>query len=228
MTLRTAVEIKVGMVSKMGPELGPIYYALWQEITAINHVWAEYVVLFGTRETRVSLLNEAAPSFFRTVQDALLESVILHLARLTDPAGRGDRATLTVQQLPLLIDDQALAARVKSLVETTLQKASFCRDLRNRRLAHTDLALATDKAARPLDFASRDQLNIAIKSMGDLMNEVRQHFEESETAFDFHDEPRGAIALIYVLDRGVSAEKEFRRRLEDRTVTPAELVHRDL
>ena len=80
----TSLENKADHVSKMGEEIGLIYDALWQEIAWIHKKWAEYVALFGTTPERIELLNQAAPSFFRTVQDSMWEDVLLHLARLTD------------------------------------------------------------------------------------------------------------------------------------------------
>ncbi|WP_407690639.1 AbiU2 domain-containing protein [Rhodocyclus tenuis] len=69
----------------MGGEIGKVYSALWQEVAWINKKWNQYVELFGTSPERIELLNRAAPSFFRTFQDSLLDDVLLHLARLTDP-----------------------------------------------------------------------------------------------------------------------------------------------
>ena len=69
----------------MGWELGELYAALWREVAGIHSKWAEYVVLYGTKESRVDLLNRAAPRFARLIQDTLWENTVLHIARLTDP-----------------------------------------------------------------------------------------------------------------------------------------------
>ncbi len=82
--IRTAEESKADHVAAMGVELGEFYSALWHELAWIHSKWAEYVTLFGTTSTRVELLNQAAPRFFRTIQDSLWEDVLLHIARLTD------------------------------------------------------------------------------------------------------------------------------------------------
>ena len=47
--------------------------------------WEEYLELFGKTSSRIHLLNQSAPVFFKIVQDSLWENIILHLARLTDP-----------------------------------------------------------------------------------------------------------------------------------------------
>ena len=69
----------------MGEELGSLYHALWQEVVWLHTEWGEYVQLYGTKPSRIRLLNEAAPSFFRLVQDGLFETTVLKIARLTDP-----------------------------------------------------------------------------------------------------------------------------------------------
>ena len=55
--------------------------------------WNDFVELFGTKETRIDLLNGSAPRFFRIVQNVLWEETLLHLARLTDsPDSVGKRS----------------------------------------------------------------------------------------------------------------------------------------
>ncbi|WP_408068516.1 AbiU2 domain-containing protein [Vineibacter terrae] len=56
--------------------------------------WEEYVELYGKRQSRVDLLNEAAPLFFRIVQDALWADTLLHIARLTDEPNSYDKPSM--------------------------------------------------------------------------------------------------------------------------------------
>ena len=70
-TTQSADEAKQAYVASMGESLGSIFHALWQEVAWLHFKWREYVVLFGTKQSRVALLNRAAPSFFRIVEDML-------------------------------------------------------------------------------------------------------------------------------------------------------------
>ena len=70
-------EAKAHHILRMGKDLGTIYDALWQEVASVHSKWSEFVVVFGTKESRIKLLNKAAPSFFRLVQDSLWENVLL-------------------------------------------------------------------------------------------------------------------------------------------------------
>src|SRR6266851_3091775 len=125
MTEQTAEEAKKASIAKMGTALGEQYSALWQEVTLINMRWHEFVELFGTKKTRIDLLNRAAPFFFRTVQDTLWEAILLHLARLTDPPQSAGKSNLTIRNLPNLITDATLKADVTKLVEQALTDTEF-------------------------------------------------------------------------------------------------------
>jgi len=219
MTTRTADEIRADYVTLMGEPLGSVFNALWQELASVNSNWAEYVTLFGSKPSRVDLLNEAAPHFFRVAQDTLWEAILLHIARLTDSPQPGGKATLTVRRLPDLISDLGLKASINALIEKALVDAEFCRDWRNRHIAHRDLALSLRKSARPLATASRNQVDKVLASLADVLNEVTLHFKDSTTAFDFHGADHGAEQLLYVLHSGVGAQKGRIDRMKNGTAT---------
>ena len=109
----------------MGEPVGSIYSQLWQELAWLYRTWAEFVALFGTKESRVTLLNEAAPAFTRIVQDALWEGVILHIARLTDPPKSMGKTNLSVCALEDAISDPELKAKVSSSVKDALLASEF-------------------------------------------------------------------------------------------------------
>ena len=61
-THRNADEAKAEHMRLMGDELGVVYSALWQEVAWVHGNWSDFVTLFGTKESRVNLLNAAAPA----------------------------------------------------------------------------------------------------------------------------------------------------------------------
>lgn len=217
MTTRTAEEIKIRHIEKMGVDLGTQFDALWQEVVWVHSKWAEYVELFGKNKERVALLNQAAGTFFRMVQDVLWEETLLHLARLTDPAssGGGKKANLSIRNLPALLPDRMLRARVGELVDSAIEKTDFCRDWRNRRIAHRDLSLALETTAMPLKPASRAQVNEALKSIAAVLNAVDAAYFDSETAFDMGGSSvAGAASLLYVIHDGLKRQAERMERLK--------------
>jgi hypothetical protein len=89
---QSAEEQEKANIAAMGEELGTLYSALWQELAIGYLYWLEYVDLFGTKRSRIDMLNQAAPMFFRMIQDELWGMTLLNLARMTDPAiSRGRR-----------------------------------------------------------------------------------------------------------------------------------------
>jgi hypothetical protein len=128
---QSANQVREKHLRDMGPDLGPVYHELWNEVTWLHAKWNQYRQLFGHSRQRVELLNEVASHFFRIVQDALWDDVILHLARLTDPLRSRGKANLSLRKLPEVISDATLKKDVGSLIEVALSTSLFVRDLRN-------------------------------------------------------------------------------------------------
>jgi hypothetical protein len=66
---QTANEVYKDHVARFGPDLGPVYNALWSDLASLSAKWQEYRAMFATRSERVDLLNSAAGFFsesFRT------------------------------------------------------------------------------------------------------------------------------------------------------------------
>jgi hypothetical protein len=138
----------------LGDALGSVYYELYNQFYWLQLKWQQYGELFGTSSKRIDLLNEAAPSFFHVVQDALWDDLLIHISRLTDgPKSRG-RENLTFAVLPDLIEAK-FQPEIRHLVDQAITSAAFARDWRNRRIAHHDLQLALGGSAEPLSHASR-------------------------------------------------------------------------
>ena len=85
--------------------MGPLYHALESELTWFHAKWLEYRKLYAHSEKRIDFLNESAAFFFRIVQDTLLENILLHITRLTDPPRQGPFENLTLLQLPAAVND---------------------------------------------------------------------------------------------------------------------------
>src|SRR6267378_3492997 len=114
---RTPEEAKKYYVAAMGKDLGDVYYALWQEVGWLHNEWDEYLQLFGTNESRIKLMNDAAPRFFRMIQDDLVDAIVLRIGRLTDPPKSAGKSNLAIQQLQSRIQDQQLLKQVSKLAD---------------------------------------------------------------------------------------------------------------
>jgi AbiU2 len=186
----------------MGEPLGNQFAALWQEVAWLHMKWAAYVELFAEPE-RVEVLNQAAPGLFYIIREALWEQTLLHIARLTDrPDSGGGKVNLTIQSLPGLVEDTG----IKALVKSALDKTKFCRDWRNRHIAHRDLNLLLNGSARPLETASGNQVYDALKAIQDVLSEVSLRYMDSSLVFPSNLGSVGnAISLLRLLHDGQRA-----------------------
>lgn len=227
-TERTAEEAKAHYVSVMGQALGEVYASLWQELALLHRNWNEYVELFGSKPSRVYLLNRAAGTFFRVAQDALWEQTVLHIARLTDPPASAGKSNLSIRRLLECIDDPDIKGFVAPKVDAALEAAGFCRDWRNRLIAHRDLDLALKRAANPLTPGSREKVGQALDRLTDVLNVVSQKYLDSESHFKGSWYPGGAVSLLYVLDNGVQAEAQRRERIKRGAPLPEDFHPKEL
>lgn len=226
---KTGAEAKKECMEKMGEELGKLYNGLWQEVASLHGDWEEYVVLFGTKPSRIELMNKTAPDFFNMLQRTLFENTMLHISRLTDNAIVCGKKTLSVKGLSELIVDENLKTKVNLRVEDIIRKAEFCRDRRNRKLAHRDLKLAVDKNAEPLPLASRLKIKEVLSSIREVLNAISLYYQDSQTLFDMAgNTPGGATSLLYALDDALKYDQERKIRLVKREFREGDLDSRDI
>jgi hypothetical protein len=113
-----------------------------------------------------------------------------------------------------LVEDETMKETLARLLAIADEKTEFCRDWRNRYIAHNDLDIVMERAADPLADASRLQVKEALKAIADVMNAVDFYYFHSETRFDLGGPFGGAMTLLYALHRGKKAQDEIYERLE--------------
>ena len=207
-TRRTPEETRNHYVSQMGEELGSLFNALWQEVSWLHSEWHEYAQLFGTKPSRITLMNESAPVFFRIVQDELFDMIVLRIARLTDPPKSVGKSNLTILQLSERIGDDSLRQRVTDLVNNAVKAADSCRKRRNRHIAHRALDLSLGVTTDPLSSMTREEISAVLVGLAEVLNAVSYHYLNSTTEFALISNLGGAVALIRVLDDGVQKKRE--------------------
>lgn len=210
---KTAEESQREYIGLMGEHLGKLYHALWQEVAWLYMKWGEYESLYGTNPSRIDLMNKVAPLFFRIVQDSLWEETILHIARLTDSPKSMGKENLSIQRLPILVGDERLKKTLEEKVEKAIENSGFCRDWRNRRIAHRDLKLAIEDGITPLKAASRKAIKDALSSIVDVLNAMSLHYKDSTTIFDGPTGYGGGETLLYVIDDGLRLDEQRKARL---------------
>jgi AbiU2 len=211
----TSEELEKRNVTALGEVAGKQYSLLNNEVAILHLYWKEYVELFSTNQKRIDRLNQTAPGFFRMLQTELFQTNILHLARLTDPPKTGNKENLSLQKLPELVTDVGLKKTLTDLLAIVAEKTEFCRDWRNRRFAHHDLALATGASAIPLENANKEKLNEALKALADVINAIEGHYFKNFTSFEHIAGNKGAATLLYVLGDGVKASERRQKAIAD-------------
>lgn len=225
---KTEEESQKEYIEVMGKPLGKLFHALWQEVAWLYTKWREYEDLFGTKPSRIDLMNKAAPRFFRIVQDALWENTILHISRLTDPPKTMNKENLSIQRLPLIVEDKELKQNLKKKIDKAKTNSKFCRDWRNRRIAHSDLKLAIEDRSTPLEPSSRKAINDTLSAIVDVINQVTLHYQVSNTVFDVHNRLGGGESLLYIIDDGLRFYKERIARIKNGNFKEDDFRSRDI
>jgi hypothetical protein len=225
--LQTAGEVRKEFGDKMGPDLGTIYYELWNECGVVHIEWDEFKELYGSGQRRVDLLNTAAGPFFRLVQSALMDSILLRLCRMTDPPKTTGKQNLTLEQLADKISetDQPFGQEVSRLAIHARSRCEFARDSRNRRIAHRDLYLALKKGkARPLTSIRVEDIDGALQEVVNVIQTVNMYYFNSGVIFKGIPPTAGyATSLLCVLRDGVKAEEARRQRIASGRYTKEDL-----
>jgi hypothetical protein len=228
MTDQSAAEAKQQAIDAMGKELGTQYAELWQELAQLNITWLEFIELYGIKKSRIELMNRSAGHFFRMVQDALWEGLMLHIARLTDRPVVLGRTNLTLHNLPALIPDPTLKSKIEALCLEATDKTKFARDWRNRHIAHRDLDLALGTTAKPLPAVEIKQVNEALDCFTEILNAIAGPYLDSTTSFKHSIRLYGAVELLYLIDAGHTLQAEHRKRLEAGDYSPELFAAKDL
>jgi hypothetical protein len=225
----TAEEAEKEYLDAMGPDLGRLYSLLVDECSLLHLQWAEYKVLFGTSPGRIDLMNRAAPAFFSQLQNTLWEAIILHIARLMDPAsspGKG-KENATLLRLSQLVDS-AIQPKIDILLGVARAKCKFSQDWRNRHIAHRDLNLALNGNAKPLESVSRLNVQSSLEAIAAVLNVIESHYRDCGTVAYEHSIELlgGAKALLYLLRDGLDAHEDFERRQMSGKLLPGEMMHK--
>ena len=220
---RATEDVRESHLAVLGPELGPVYHAVYNQVVWLHVKWKQYVQLFGTSPERIDLLNQSASYFFRVIELTLWQDTLLHLARLTDPPQTGRKDNLTIRRLPDLVGAGTLKVDLQKLIDAAGAATDFVRDWRNRHIAHRDLKLALQDGAQPLVPASREQVNEAIAAISQVLQRLSLAYFDSEVRFDLVFTFADAESLLYTIRDGLDAEKQRRDRESKGNMTPEDL-----
>jgi hypothetical protein len=197
----------------MGFELGSLFNLLYNEIIWLHYKWSDFEELYGTKESRINLINQSAPFFFFIVQKVLWENILLGIARITDPVKSRGKRNITIQALPDFLNDEKLKAKLKLLISEIIEKTKFSRDWRNRRISHYDFDLSINKEALPLEVVNRLLIKKSLELILEVINLLLSHYFKSTLLAKTIKTQTGSLALLHVLRDGQKERENYIKRI---------------
>lgn len=215
-------QVRAEYVSKLGRDLGEVYYELWTETAWLHFEWRLFLDLYGPPET-VAFLNETAGHFFGVVQRSLVDSIVLSTARLTGPPSSAGQANLSVRRLPGLVADPAVRDDLQKAIHKHGDMWKQLEQWRHKRIAHLDLgvALGTSQLFGP----TVETITAATDGIADVMNVAARLLLGTEIAYK---QSRigmvgGVGELLHLLRVGKKRDDACIERLRSETSVPSDL-----
>lgn len=171
----------------MEKELQEAFERTKQELTHLHYRWIMYVQLFGTNSYRIDLINQTASNFLVEFQWLVIDSMVLALSKLTDPAQMRGNYNLSFTYLADEIeksDTNGVVGELREILEELNTSVRHFREIRNKKIAHNDLAVALDSENSPLPGVSRADVKRALKLAGDFLNKIELAYFDSTTAYE--------------------------------------------
>jgi hypothetical protein len=219
MVHRTAEEALSNYKEKMGDKLGEIFHRLLQDTYHVCSIWDQHETLFERRE-RITLLNSSGGFFFGNVQRIFFDYTLLAISRLTDPARSGTRKNLTIRCLPPLVGPH-VQPRLEELIDIAVDKSTFCRDWRNRKIAHNDLDQKLEVGS-PLAAATRRSVTDTLIAIQDVLRLPAVEFCDTNIGFiEIGDD--AAIDLLHQIYYGKKFTDERLGKLRRRAWNDVDL-----
>lgn len=219
---RSPAEVHEQYLRTLPPEVGPLFIEVMREATWLMLTWQEYKTLYTTNEKRVELLNQSAPVFFRVVQGAMLNQVLLYLTRLTDPVSHGkDRNNLTVRALPS-VSPTVIRDRLQAAVDDAVKSAEFAKVLRDKRIAHSDLASVFGKDMMDIPVPTRQMIEASIQAVWNVVS-ILGSYANDEISPELVYGPEGGEQLLLLICKGLKSEQDKMRRINSGTYTQYDL-----
>ena len=162
---------------KISPHLKEILTKIENEIRNISTRFELVLSLFGTDEN-LKIINKTGTNVFLCFHNALLETVIIGLNRLTDPAkDRKGNLNLSLELLRNSINKSAgpLQKELKELEGAINKEVLKLTPFRNKRLGHNDLETHLKDLHRVIPNSAINQALILIEQ---FVNVIYSHHEE--------------------------------------------------
>jgi len=216
---QTSEEVREEILTIFPEGTGELFYKLWNSVAHLHLNWKNYRSLFGTSPDRVELLNWVASSFFGLLDGILRHNIVLTIARLTDPprsAGKDNASLARLVDMLTPFTEPVLVDELRSELEDLQAHCEPLRQIRNRLLAHDDLATALQYHPDPLPGISRAYIEGILEKIRKLLGDIEEHFRGSRTSHQYVISSNDGESLIFALESAREHEKCRRREFNQK------------
>ena len=155
------------------PTAAELWAVIKKEITGIQLLWETVNSLyFQPQGKEWRALQGDAPLLIHLAQTALMESLLMRVSRLMDPAATGNKTNLSLKQL--IAADASIDADEKAI--RAIWDGSGLVDVRNKYLSHNDLTQSLSTAhtlnipLEPLDIGALEALAEGMRTLRRSVN----------------------------------------------------------
>src|SRR5215813_10736866 len=188
---------------KIPPEIDEIYYPLFNQVSHLHVQWTIFRQLYVSGPETSALLKWSANGFFGVVQHTLASEILLTISRLTDTkqtgSGKHARDNLSLDRLADRIDEQQfpdLKDEISKRLVAARHACAFAREVRNKLLAHSDLATSLRDRAAVASQTTTTNIDEALRSIAYVMNAVPGHFDNSGVTYEVASMSTDGITLL--------------------------------
>jgi len=196
-------------------EIRELFKSRWQEVVRLHVRWIMLRQLFDGSSENARILKHTGSFFFVTVRATFFDSIVLAIARLTDRSRTGGRENASLAMLSERVRElrnDPLAESLDKILSEIETLAQPLRGLRNRVLAHSDLATALKNEPDPgIAATTLDQI---LEKIRRFMNLIEGHYSKSKS-HTFYDKPalsNDARTLLHYLKDALAQEDAERVR----------------
>jgi len=165
MTTPEALDARDCYRKDFGTPLGDVTYAFRSRLIQLHRRWHDYEVLYFD-DVSIGILNATAPNFFERHRQMAFETVVMALARLSDPDRTGRFENLSVQYLLSLVTSAQRDA-LNPYADAAQTSSAFARTWRHKRFAHNDMNDAVG-AAPAIALVNRIEIDNAVRALNDF------------------------------------------------------------
>lgn len=143
------------------------------EFLYLVNLWKEYKILFSNQDN-LNVLNKNHGDLFQTIQHSMNNDMILSLNRLLDPYRQGSNKNLVLEALLDEINNTSTKSKLEVILQDMrkLQVTYNLKEIRNKRLAHSDETTRNGDDSFSVILIPYDAVEEIVKLISEFLNEI--------------------------------------------------------